>query len=287
MAQKRKGDTAWWDGTWSPQPTHKGVQRSSRYLEMRDGVKIAIDVYLPRSLQPGEKIPTILGQTRYYRRAIIRPILRPILNLISPFNKMVKRYLSQGYAFVMVDARGSGASFGSRAMEWSPDEVKDGAEIVDWIVAQNWSNGKVGATGVSYDGTAAEMLLINQHPAVKAVVLRYSLFDVYQDVAMPGGIRTENFLRTWSALNDSLDSNQAAGFFGQIGIARIHPDFYRPTRRHVAVKSCAYHKSIHQKGIFRVRDVTDMESAFSWVIIIIKGQIGKIPLHRYIINRTI
>jgi len=217
MAKKNKGDIAWWEGAWSPQPTHKGVQRSSFYLEMRDGVKIAIDVYLPISRQPGEKIPTILGQTRYYRRAIIRPILRFILNLISPFNKMVKRYLSHGYAFVMVDARGSGASFGSRAMEWSPDEVKDGAEVVDWIIAQDWSNGKVGATGVSYDGTAAEMLLINRHPAVKAVVLRYSLFDVFQDIAMPGGIRNEYFLRTWSDLNDALDSNQAAGFFQQIG----------------------------------------------------------------------
>jgi len=217
MTQKNKSDTAWWDGTWSPRPTHRGVNRSSLYIEMRDGIKIAIDVYLPKSLQSGEKIPTILGQTRYYRRAIIRPLLRPILNLISPFNKMVKRYLSHGYAFVMVDARGSGASFGSRAMEWSPDEVKDGAEVVDWIIAQDWSNGTVGATGVSYDATAAEMLLINQHPAVKAVVLRYSLFDVFQDVAMPGGIRNDYFLRTWSDLNNALDSNKAAGFFNKIG----------------------------------------------------------------------
>jgi len=184
---------------------------------MRDGVKIAIDVYLPKSLLAGEKIPTILEQTRYYRRAVIRPVLRPIMNLISPFDKMVKRYLSQGYAFVMVDARGSGASFGSRQMEWSPDEVKDGAEVVDWIIAQDWSNGIVGATGVSYDGTTAEMLLINQHPAVKAAVLRCSVFDVYQDIALPGGIRNDNFLRTWSDLNDALDSNQAAGFFRQIG----------------------------------------------------------------------
>ena len=217
MAGRNIGDTAWWDGASSPQPTYTGVQRSSLYLEMRDGIKIAIDVYLPKSLQSGEKIPTILGQTRHYRRAIIRPVLRPILNMLSPFNKMVKRYLSHGYAFVMVDARGSGASFGSRAMEWSPDEVKDGAEVVDWIIAQDWSDGKVGATGVSYDGTAAEMLLINQHSAVKAVVLRYSVFDVFKDIAMPGGIRNDYFLKTWSDLNNALDSNNAAGFFKQIG----------------------------------------------------------------------
>ena len=217
MATKRMGDFAWWAGEWSPDPTHRGVHRSSLYLVMRDGIKIAIDVYLPKSLKPGEKIPAILGQTRYYRRAVIRPLLRSILNLISPFNKMVKRYISHGYAFVMVDARGSGASFGSRPMEWSPDEVKDGAEVVDWIIAQDWSNGSVGSTGVSYDGTAAEMLLVNQHPAVKAVVLRYSLFDVFQDIVMPGGIRSEYFLRTWSALNFALDSNSAASFFRQIG----------------------------------------------------------------------
>ena len=115
MSSKKITDSAWWEGTWSPPPSHSGVQRSSRYLEMRDGVRIAIDLYLPESLKPGQKLPTILGQTRYYRRAVFRPLLRPLMKLLNPFDKMVRRYLSHGYAFVMVDARGSGASTMTKA----------------------------------------------------------------------------------------------------------------------------------------------------------------------------
>ena len=43
------------------------AQRQSLYLEMRDGVKIAIDVWLPVDLKPGQKLPTILRSTRYWR----------------------------------------------------------------------------------------------------------------------------------------------------------------------------------------------------------------------------
>ncbi|MEO6203650.1 MAG: hypothetical protein ABIP82_10615, partial [Nitrospirales bacterium] len=38
--------------------------RTSQYLTMRDGVKIAVDVYLPDDLKPGHTIPTLLHQTR-------------------------------------------------------------------------------------------------------------------------------------------------------------------------------------------------------------------------------
>ena len=41
--------------------------RTSRYLMMRDGIKLAIDVYLPTSWQAGQRLPTMLHQTRYWR----------------------------------------------------------------------------------------------------------------------------------------------------------------------------------------------------------------------------
>ena len=47
--------------------TFKGISTSSRYLTMRDGVKIAVDLSLPASLKDGERIPAILRQTRYFR----------------------------------------------------------------------------------------------------------------------------------------------------------------------------------------------------------------------------
>jgi len=71
----------------------------------------------------------------------------------SPLPEEVDFLNQQGYAELLVDARGSGASFGSRRIEWSPEEITDYGEIVDWMVEQPWSNGRVGAFGVSYDGT--------------------------------------------------------------------------------------------------------------------------------------
>jgi len=170
---------------------------------MRDGVKIAVDLYLPRSRINGQKFPTILRQTRYFRSWDVR----------WPFNKrriysLKRRFLANGYAWLDVDVRGTGASFGSRNGPWSPDEVKDGGEIIDWIIRQPWSNGNVGATGRSYAGTAAEMLMINQHPALKAVVPQFSLFDTGFDIVFPGGIHLEWFTKTWTKFNDALDRNE-------------------------------------------------------------------------------
>jgi putative CocE/NonD family hydrolase len=133
----------------------------------------------------------------------------------SPFKQAVNRLISHGYACVIVDARGSGASFGFRQMEWSRDEVKDGAEVLDWVVQQPWSDGTVASTGISYDGTAAEMFLVNRHPAVKAAIIRYALFNVYTDIIHPGGVRNEGFMQTWSASNAHLDRNDLASFARQ------------------------------------------------------------------------
>ena len=114
-------------------------------------------------------------------------------------------FLDGGYAWVDVDARGSGASYGTRPCAFSSDEIRDGGQVVSWITAQPWSNGRVGATGISYDGTAAELLLANRHPAVRAIAPRFSMFDAYLDVAFPGGIFLEWFIETWRQSTEALD----------------------------------------------------------------------------------
>ncbi len=180
---------------------------------MRDGVRIAVDIHLPE-LEPGKKAPTILRQTRYHRSR---------QGGLSAFRS---RFLSSGYAWVDVDARGSGASFGPRPHPWSEDEVRDGAEIVDWIVSQSWSDGRVGSMGGSYDGTCAEFLLVNQHPAVKAIAPLYTLFDVYSDIAFPGGIHQFSFTLGWSRVNAVLDANLTSP-----GVAPVDSDSDRSDLR--------------------------------------------------------
>src|SRR6266550_2287352 len=49
------------------EPKYKEFVQSSLYLTMRDGVKIAIDVVLPKNLPVGERIPAVMNMTRYWR----------------------------------------------------------------------------------------------------------------------------------------------------------------------------------------------------------------------------
>ncbi len=204
---------------------YRGIERRSLYLKMRDGVRIAVDVCLPKGHR-GEPLPTILRQTRYFRRFAVHPLLRRALseNTLDPMNAPMRALLtSRGYAWVDVDARGSGASFGERPCPWYLDgEVADGKEIVEWICKQPWSNGRVGSTGVSYDGTTADFLATTGHPAVKAIAPRFSLFDVYTDVAFPGGLHHSYFTAAWEKANGALDRNVPGEMVALIYMLQAH-----------------------------------------------------------------
>ena len=180
----------------------------SLYVVMRDGVRLAVDVHLPANTDGGP-VPTILHQTRYFRSLAIKRGFGWVgLGAAMDSDwKTRRRFLEAGYAWVDVCVRGSGASFGSRPCPWSPDEVGDGPELLDWVVAQPWSNGVVGATGISYAGTSAELLGASGHPALRAVAPRFSCFDVYPDVAFPGGLHLEWFTGAWGQFNALLDDN--------------------------------------------------------------------------------
>lgn len=207
------------------------MRYSSCYVTMRDGVRIAIDLYLPAGLTSAARLPAILHQTRYYRSLQLRWPLRMLLGgkplqHIAADKRRRRRFVASGYAWVDVDVRGSGASFGARVCEWSSDEIRDGAEIVDWIVRQPWCNGTVAALGNSYDGTSAELLLVNQHPAVRVIAPCFSLFDVYTDIAFPGGIHAAWFTDTWGRYNEALDRNalhEVVGWWAKLPVTGMQP----------------------------------------------------------------
>ncbi|MBX7225542.1 MAG: CocE/NonD family hydrolase [Chitinophagales bacterium] len=178
----------------------------SEFIEMRDGVRLASDIFLPKNMRA--PVPAILFLTRYVRT--FEP--KRILGFVGPIFGQVKKkevahYTKNGYAVVIVDVRGTGASYGTRKMEFSPQEVEDGKDILDWITQQSWSNGAVGTTGISYLGTTAEFILVNQHPALKACVVRSNIFDLYGDMIVPGGVRQGKFVEVWRDTTKSLDTN--------------------------------------------------------------------------------
>jgi putative CocE/NonD family hydrolase len=231
---------------------YKGLVMKTYYLTMRDSTRLAVDLYLPKGLKEGDKIPCIVHQTRYWRRPDVKFPFNIFTNgLIGRTADMIKVFLSNGYAIVNVDVRGSGASFGTHPHPWTVDEVADGGEILDWACKQPWSNGKAGSMGVSYGGTTAEFLATNKHPALKAVVLMFSLFDIYEDNAFPGGVHNSWFTKGWGEANTLMDANKLPANFERYkwlikGVAPVKNQ--RKTLK-AAVASHIDNKNVHEMAI--------------------------------------
>ncbi len=102
-----------------------------------------------------------------------------------------------GFALVVADARGTGASFGWRQMELGPREIADYGELIDWVTAQSWSNGRVGAYGTSYEGQAAELEAGLGNPHLAAVAALFSPLDPYRELFYPGGCATSRRFARW------------------------------------------------------------------------------------------
>ena len=185
----------------------------SLYVPMRDGIRIAIDVWLPEGLGQDRRIPALMTATRYWRaqdRIGREPARDSNFRTAQIFN-------AAGYALVLVDARGTGASFGSRAYEMTADEVADYGEIADWIVAQPWSNGKIGSYGVSYVGNAAEMLLVARRPAVAAAAPLFNDFNYLDHLAYPGGLFLDFYTDMWGRMIEAMDANDICAVAGASG----------------------------------------------------------------------
>jgi len=203
-----------------PAPKYSGTKSYSYYVPMNDGVELAVEVVLPGDMPEDGKVPALLTQTRYWRQMEIR---WPFNLFIRPedtnpdFKEFKPFFTSQGYAIVLVDVRGTGASFGTWPYPWPPISIEDSKEIVDWIVAQPWSNGNIAGYGISYVGTTAELLSVINHPAIKATIPMFNHPDGYIDIALPGGVLNQRFLRDWGNFDFGLDKTTPPPEFGLLG----------------------------------------------------------------------
>ena len=178
---------------------------ASCYVTMRDGVGIAVDVHLPKDLPPGEKLPALLINTPYYRRFKVAPAEAADVEA-SPNTGYIRDYfVPHGYAVVVADVRGTGASEGSRDGFRSPLEREDYRELADWVVAQSWSDGAIGSTGISYVGASADFLATTGHPAVKAVIPSFAVWDTYADHFYLGGLLLNHLPGSYGAVANALD----------------------------------------------------------------------------------
>jgi putative CocE/NonD family hydrolase len=137
------------------QPQYQVVVSNNVMVAMRDGVKLATDLYLPahEGVILAEKLPAILERT--------------------PYNKDGDKargtyYAARGYVVVLQDTRGRYQSEGIWHM--LTDDGRDGFDTAAWIAKQNWSDGKLGMMGTSYVGGTQHALAMEKAPALATVV---------------------------------------------------------------------------------------------------------------------
>ena len=137
------------------EPVPDGAQ--SAMVPMRDGVRLATDIYLPEG--DGRDLPTILVRMPYDK-----------CGEYCFLPRIQEAFTESGYAFVAQDVRGRTRSEGENFPFIS--EVADGYDTLEWIVAQPWSSGAVGMVGESYFGFTQWCAAASGHPALKAIAPR-------------------------------------------------------------------------------------------------------------------
>ena len=205
---------------WRVSPSSYGRQRTfefdvplrphSVYIEMSDGVQLAADVFRPaiRGETDGSARPSILVFTPYYRRFALKADRAEHGAEVSPNTSRYRDlFVPAGYNVVVVDVRGTGASFGHREGFRSPQERSDYSEVADWVIDQSWSDGRIGVTGISYLGAAADFVASTGHPAVKAIAPLFSVWDTYENNYFPGGVQLFNLIESYSQMMIGLDQD--------------------------------------------------------------------------------
>ncbi|MGD9599219.1 MAG: CocE/NonD family hydrolase [Steroidobacteraceae bacterium] len=136
-----------------------GFRRLTERVAMRDGVRLATDVYLP---QGGGPWPALLERTPYGRqgtnhadRSLADPVPRP-----KP--EIAVQFVRAGYAYVLQDCRGRFESEGEFTKYLN--EQPDGVDTLAWLAAQPWCDGRVATLGFSY-GAHVQTALAAAAPA--------------------------------------------------------------------------------------------------------------------------
>ena len=134
----------------SPQFTVPDVRVETVMIPMRDGVRLATDVYLPPKLPA----PVVAMRTPYERDQDAN---------VGAFLSLARR----GFAVVSQDCRGTGRSEPD-FWDYYVREPEDSYDLIEWITHQDWYDGFIGSTGGSYVGQTQWCMAM--HPAMSAIV---------------------------------------------------------------------------------------------------------------------
>ncbi len=142
-------------------------------VRMRDGIRLATDVYLPEG---GARVEAVLVRLPYDKNS------RYVF-----FNWVAEIYTRRGYAMVVQDVRGKFRSEGETL--GFVGEANDGYDTIDWIISQPWSNGIVGMFGDSYYGFTQWAAVSSGHRALRAIVPRVTSAELLGKPHVEGSVR--------------------------------------------------------------------------------------------------
>lgn len=160
-------------------------------VPMRDGTILRANVHLPAALPA----PALLTRTAYGKDTGVA------------IGSDIERLVARGYAVVVQDKRGRFGSDGTYTLlrddadgSHRPGGHSDGYDTVEWIAAQPWSDGRVGAFGLSYLGYAAIGAAIADPPHLAAAVVEQPSSDEFTDRTFTDGVLFLQNVVDWAAL---------------------------------------------------------------------------------------
>jgi hypothetical protein len=207
-SQEHERVSTFFDYQGYTRPTYEKWTRTSQYITVRDGTRLAADIYRPAGgdvVAAAEKLPVVWTYERYMR-ATVRD--RTTVNKLER-EPWLREMLRHGYVVGVVEARGTGASFGMWDGPFSPREADDGYDVTEWFAAQGWCNQRVGMFGRSYMGVVQLMTAGAAPPHLKAVFAEMTAFDLYETV-YSGGVYRQPFVEGFGALVKQADTSGRA-----------------------------------------------------------------------------
>jgi hypothetical protein len=155
-----------------PSPAAYDVHLEKAWIPMKDGVRLAVTLYMPVARKSGERFPALLEYLPY--RKDDDEAVRDYGNHMY--------FARRGYVGARVDIRGFGESEGAPPdREYSAQEQQDGEQVIAWLAHQRWSNGNVGMLGISWGGFNSIQMALRKPPALKAILAVAATEELFKE----------------------------------------------------------------------------------------------------------
>ncbi|HEX3355256.1 MAG TPA: CocE/NonD family hydrolase [Terriglobales bacterium] len=155
-----------------PSPPTYGVRMQDTWIPMKDGVRLAVKLYMPEGAGQNEKFPAVLEYDPYRKDDATA----------ERDYALYSYFVRRGYVCARVDIRGFGNSQGTPTdREYSEQEQTDGVQIISWLAHQPWSNGNVGMMGISWSGFNSLQMAMRHPPELKAIIAVDATAELFHD----------------------------------------------------------------------------------------------------------